>query len=318
MAYPVDPMRTRYWPEIFGEAGSVTTTSSGAEIADYSNYHDFIVQLVTLATVRESTGNGAIRVNSDFGDNLINSPTEARFMADKHEDIKVTGNKSMTLFGYYPSGGSAQALRYRYGLRVTKPTVYEKLIYGMSLTDEEKALDTKFEITKKIQAGILGGETTPKFTKIYEVAKAITATASTNVTIGSEIHPLAGHKVVLLALAVERHGTADQVYVSVSRDGEQVMKLDTYAFKNSTDVGGGGESLVELNFELPLYVVALDKLKVWFENSVDITTFKVRYVYGIAPLTIIEKLRWGIPLTEDETAISTAYDLIDSMKAGVL
>ena len=317
MAY-VDPMRTKYWPEIFGEAGSVTTSTSGEEIADYSNYHDYMVQLVSLATCRETTGYGAIRVNADFGDNLINSPTEARYMADKHEEIVVTGRESLGMFGYYPSGGSAQPLRYRYGLRVTKPTVYEKLLYKIDLTDDEEALNSKFAIKKKIDAGILTARTEQSFTKIYEVSKKLTATASANPTIGAELHPLVNEKIVLLAVAVERHGTADQVYVSVTRDGEQVMKMDTYAFKNTTALGEGDkESKVELNFEIPLYVVALDKLKVSFENSVDISDFKVRYVYGIAPLTIIEKIRWGLPLTVDEEAISAEFDLVDSTRSGV-
>ena len=107
MSFPVDPMKARYWPEIFGEAGSIPTTQSGAEITTYSNFDDYIVQLVTLATHPETVDHSAIRVNSDSGTNLINSVSDARYYMDRYEELKVTGEETLGLFGYYPSGRNA-------------------------------------------------------------------------------------------------------------------------------------------------------------------------------------------------------------------
>ena len=321
MAYPVDPMKTKYWPEIFGEAGSITlTSSSGEEMASYSSYSDYIVQLVDLATTHETAAGGvptsAVRVNTDSGSNLINSMVSARGHIGNAIPNKVTGKESMALYGYYPAGGAAELMRYRYGIRVTKPTVYEKLLLGMSLTDAEEALNAKFSIQKKISAGILTGQTQQQYTKIYEVAKSISALIGTNPTIGQEIHPLSGKKVVLLGIASEQQTDANEVFISVTRDGEQVMKLDTYAFmEKSEDTTNYTE---QLNYEMSLHVVATDKLKVWIENTGSaITDFKCRFRYGIAPLTIIEKIRWGIPITDEENAIATEFDLGDSVIAGV-
>jgi len=315
-------MKTKYWPEIFGEAGSVTTTSSGAEIAEYSSYDDYIVQLVSLATAHAKDGStnvmtSAIRVNTDAGDNLINSMLSARGHIDNPIPNKVTGKESLSLYGYYPSGGVAELMRVRHCLRITKPTVYEKLLHKIGLSDEEKALDTKFEILKKINAGILSGQAEPQFTKIYEVAKSISAASGANPTIGAEVHPLAGQKAVLLGIATEEHTTASEVFISVTRDREQVMKLDSYAFMQKSI--STTNYIEELNYEMPLHVVALDKLKVWIENTGSaITSFKVRFRYGIAPLTIMEKIRWGLSLTDDERVIATELDLVDSVAAGVM
>jgi hypothetical protein len=316
MAYPVDPMRTKYWPEVFGEAGYVLTTESGTEIASYSSYGDYIAQIVTLGTDPEATGPGTIRVNNDSGSNLINSSSTARYYMDRHEDLKVNGIESLSLYGYFPSGGGAANLRYRYGLRVTKPTVYEKLLLKMSLTDAEEALNTKFAISKKINAGILSGQTTQQYTKIYEVAKTFASLADVNPTIGQEIHPLAGEKAVLLGIAVDGWANADEVFINVTRDGEQVMRMDAYAFLDSV---GAGAYDAESNYEIPLHVVAIDKLKVWVENTVTlaVTNLNVRFKYGIAPLTIIEKIRWGLPITDEENAIAMEFDLVDSVVAGV-
>jgi hypothetical protein len=64
--------------------------------------------------------------------------------------------------------------------------------------------------------------------------------------------------------------------------------------------------------------VATDKLRVWVENTASIAAgFNVRFKYGIAPLTIIEKIRWGLPITDEENAIATEFDLADSVIAGV-
>lgn len=321
MAYPVDPQQVKYWPEIFGEAGSIALTSlSGEVMGEYSSYSDYIVQLTDLATTHETAAGGvptsAVRVNADAGNNLINSMLSARGHIDNAIPNKITGKESMALYGYYPIGGAAELMRYRYGLRITKPTVYEKLLLKMPLTDEEEALNVKFAIQKKIDAGILTGQTAQQFTKIYEVSKSITAASGANPTMGQEIHPLAGQKVVLLGIATEEHTTASEVFISVSRDTEQVMKLDTYAFKSKSE--NATNFTEQLNYEMPLHVVALDKLKVWIENPGSATTsFKCRFRYGIAPLTIIEKIRWGLPITDEEKAIASEFDLYDSVIAGV-
>jgi len=317
MAFPVDPMKTRYWPEIFGEAGVVANSVSGTEIASYSSYSDFIVQLVTLATAPEPTDHSAIRVNSDSGSNLINSVTDARYYADRHEDLIVTGEESLSLYCHSPDATPTD-VEYIYGIRVTKPTVYEKLLLGISLTDQEEALNTKFAIQKKITAGILTGQTKQQYTKIYEVARRMTSLADVNPTIGQEIHPLAGQKVVLLGISVSQWAAANAVFVNVTRDGEQVMRMDANAFVDDVDGTGAGYA-AELNYEIPLHVVATDKLRVWVENTVTlaVTNLYVRFRYGIAPLTIIEKIRWGLPITDEENTIAVEFDLADSVIAGV-
>ena len=319
MAFPVDPMRTRYWPETFGEAGVVANSVSGTEIASYSNYGDYIVQLVSLATGPETTDHSSIRVNSDAGSNLINSATEARFYADKHEDMKVTGVESLAMY-CHAATSTPSDVQYQYGVRVTKPTVYEKLLLGMPLTDVEEALNTKFAIQKKISAGILAGQTTQQYTKIYEVARRLSSIADVNPTVGQEIHPLDGQKAVLLSIAVDEGPAANQVFVNVTRDGEQVMKMDTYGFQQTiVDNLGNTNYDAQSNYEIPLHIVAIDKLKVWIENTVTlaVTPLNVRFKYGIAPLTIIEKIRWGLPITDEENAIATEFDLADSVIAGV-
>lgn len=317
MAYPIDPMKTRYPPEIFAEAGEVATTESGAEIAYYSSYHDYITQLVTLGTVPMSPTTGSIRVNTDAGDNKVNSVAEARPYMNNVEELKITGITSMALYGYFPAGGATGSLLYRYGVRVTKPTIYEKLLYQMQLTDEESALDTKFGISKRISAGTLGGIAQTNFSKIFEVAKNVSVTANVPLTVDRVVHPLSGQKAVLLGVSIENYGTVSTMFISVKRDHEQVMKLDSHAFVD--DVGGSMAAFKnEMNYEMPCYVVALDELEVFIESSLDVADVKVRFRYGIAPLTIIDKIRWGLPLTETDNAIAVELDLFDSVKAGVL
>ena len=316
MAYPVDPMRTKYWPEIFGEADYVATSSSGEEIGSYSSYEDYIVQLVSLATAPETNGPGTVRVNSDAGTNLINSPSTARLYMDKMEEMKVTGVESLSLYGYFPSGGLTGHMYYRYGIRITKPTVYEKILLGMPLTEKEEALNAKFSIKKGIIAGTISGRTEQHYSKIYEVARRLSDVADVNPTVGQVIHPLAGQKVVLLSIAVDEGPAEHQVYVNVTRDGEQVMKMDSFSFQNSL---GAGTYNAESNYEIPLHVVAINKMEVWVENTVSlaVTPLNVRFKYGIAPLTVVEKVRWELALTDEEKAIVSELDLVDSVIAGV-
>ena len=317
MAYPIDPMKCRYPPEIFAEAGEIATTESGAEIAYYNSYHDYIVQLVTLGTVPMAATTGSIRVNTDAGDNKVNSVAEARPYMNNTEELKITGITSMALYGYFPAGGATGSLLYRYGVRVTKPTIYEKLLYQMQLTDEEEALDAKFAISKRIMAGTLGGVAQTQFSKMFEVSKNISVTANVPLTVDRAVHPLAGQKVVLLGVSIENHGTVSTMFLSVKRDGEQVMQLDSHAFVD--DVGGSMAAFSnEMNYEMPCYIVALDELEVFIESSATVADVKVRFRYGIAPLTVVDKIRWGLPLSEASNAIAMELDLFDSVKAGVM
>jgi len=321
MAYPIDPMKCKYYPEVFAEAGEVATSASGEEIAYYSSFHDYMVQLVSLATVPMSPTTGSLRVNTDAGDNVINSVVEARPYMNTTEELKVTGITSMALYGYFPPGGATGDILYRYGMRVTKPTVYEKLLYNIQLTDEEHALDVKFGISKMIMAGTSSGKVETPFSKVIEVAKNIgTVTANVPLTVDRVVHPLSGQKAVLLGVSIEYYVTnPDIVFLSVKRDGEQVMKLDSHAFVNN--VGGTVAAGVpfdnEMNYTMPCYVVALDELEVLIESSVGLTDVKVRFKYGIAPLTIIDKIKWGLPLSEASNAIANELDLFESVRAGV-
>jgi len=251
------------------------------------------------------------------GDNKVNSVVEARPYMNNVDELNVTGITSMTLFGYYPAGGSTGDLLYRYGVRVTNPTVFEKLLYNIQLTDEEKALDTKFGISKGIAAGTLTGKAETQFNKIFEVARSIDVAADVDLTVDRVVHPLAGQKAVLLGLAIEYYATENIMFLSVKRDNEQVMKLDSHAFPD--DVGGSMSAFHnEMNYEMPCYVNALDRLEVYIESSAAVSDVKVRFRYGLAKLTIIDKIRWNLPLTDEDNAIASEMDLYDSVKAGVL
>ena len=326
MSYPVDPMKAKYYPELFGEAGMIATTVDGAEIASYNNFSENIVQLMNLGTFATDQ-NSMIRVSADSGGNLVDEKVAARQQIDSAAELKITGKESMLIEGYYPAGTATGDLFYRYGLRVTKPTVFEKLMSGTTFDIPGNAQSARFDIAQKISAGVLSGRAEESYIKVYEVAKSLTITSGTNGNVGPIVHPLADQKVVLLGVSCEQHGTAAQVYLSVTRDEEQVMKLDTHAFVQSLGsidgsavaAGVNGNYGVSMNYEMPLHVVATDKLRVWIENPGSaVTTFKVRFRYGVAPLTLMDRIRWNLGLNDDQMAVANELDLFDSVKAGVL
>jgi len=326
MSFPVDPMKAKYYPEMFGEAGMIATGVDGAEIASYNNYSEYIVQLMNLGTFA-SDQNSMIRVSADSGGNLIDEKVVARQQIDRASELKVTGKESMLIEGYYPAGTATGNLFYRYGLRVTKPTVFEKLMNGMTLSDTEQALSEKFDIARKITAGVLSGRAEESYIKIYEVAKSLSILTGVNGNVGPIVHPLDDQKVVLLGVSCEHHTGDNEVYLSVTRDDEQVMKLDAYAFEDELGsvegtyipLANNGSYGASMNYEMPLHVVATDKLRVWIENpGADVTTFKARFRYGIAPLTLMDRIRWNLGLNDDQMAVANELDLFDSVKAGVL
>ena len=64
-------------------------------------------------------------------------------------------------------------------------------------------------------------------------------------------------------------------------------------------------------------IVALDHLRITFDMSAA-GTYRFRVVYGIAPLTITDKIRWGLDLTTDERRIAEEQRLEEKIQVGVM
>lgn len=313
MTARINPTKCRFYPEELPEAIAITPSASGVSIASYSSFSPYVMSLKRLWS--SQTAGTTIRLDNDAGHAVIESPLEARSPVFPSE-LDIMAQDSMDLWAL-----GTTISYFTYTARVTKPSVFEKIKYSMTLTEEEKRLADEFDIKRKYLAGIIGASppAVPQFKKIYEVAKKVDVSASGNTRVGRLINVKKGEKAVLLGIYVEsRFGTlagADDTYLTVNRDTIDTshVKLDCYAMPVFATAASD-----YLYYEVPCYVPALDRLEILIESTTAQTDLPVRYRYGVANLSLMEKIRWEQPLTSDETKTAKEFDLYDSVDAGVL
>ncbi len=307
----IDPTKAKLFPEELPEAIVTTAAASGTSIASYAAFSPYVMSLKKLWTGQ--TPGVTLRMDSDSGHAVLESPLESR-PTRLPVEIDLIAQESMDLWAV----GTAFPSYYAYTLRVTKPTIFEKIKYSITLTDDEKALADEFDIKRKYLAGTLGlrsGDITSQFKRIYEVAKRVTVTAGGNERVGRIINVKSGEKAVLLGIAVDRDAVstkcggpgANNTYITINRDviDSAHVRMDCLAMPS-------------LDTEMPCYIPALDRHEILIESVTGITDLPVRYRYGVANLTLLEKIRWEQAMTADEKKTATEFDLYDSVKAGIL
>jgi len=252
-----------------------------------------------------------LRVDNDSGHAVLESPLISR--PSRQSVInEIVSYDSMDLWAV----GTGLQSDFTYCNRVLKMSVFEKIKYGLSLDETEKSLATEFDIVKKYNAGTLQKHfIIPAFKKIIEVAKEVTVTAGGNTRVGRMINVKSGQKAVLIGVSVNAPAVSstfggpgiNDTYFTLNRDtvDQAHMKLDCASMPN-------------LETEVPCFIPALDRHEVLIESTTGVTNLAVRYRYGIADISIIEKVRWGMALTSDEKATADSLGLQDAVLAGVM
>ena len=301
----IDIRKAVLHPEIFCDARVVTATEGGAEVAAYSGFKPFIAQLKELATSRNP--NTTVRVSADGAAEVILAATLARYDYDVPEELDLTtlSTLAITLASDVGAGDIAGQI-VRHTMRITKPTVYEKIRYGLRLSDEEKELDEKYGISKKIDSGIMKMLDGTQFLQIKEYATRITAAAGVNPIIGRELHATTGKKVVLLGVTSDAPIAPDTVFIRVDRDEyDEIQNYDTFALPTVSEMQ-------------KMYIPATDMIRLTLLNTPAVVNHLVRYKYGIAKLTLLEKVKWGLHVEDNEQAIIDELELESIAKAGVI
>lgn len=305
MTAQIDPKKARLYPEIVPEAIYTPNVNAVDSIASYANFYPWSISVQYLFTNQDTLNQ--LRIDGDSGHGLLESETLPRPNLLPYEPLDILFEDSMDLW----SNGTAD-MKAAYGLRCTKLTVLEKIKYGIDLSENEIALSTKFNIQKEFMAGRLQspGSTNSKFKKIFEISKKITGNALSTTTVDKKINVKLGEKAVLLNIGC--YGdftTANDTYIRMDRDTSdaQYFNLDIMAMPAE-------------NYSLPCYIPAVDNFEISVYSTTGLTAadLNVQFRYGVADLTVLEKIKWEQPMTPEDEAIATEFDLYNAVKAGVM
>lgn len=305
MTAQIDPKKARLYPEIVPEAIHTTAISSGASVASYANFYPWTISLHSLITNQNTLNQ--IRVDGDSGHGLLESETLPRPNLLPYEDLDILFEDSMDVWAI----GTA-ALKAAYGLRITKLTVLEKIKYGVDLSENDLTLSNQFNILKEFKAGRLqsSGIINTKFKNIFEISKKIENSAGATTTIDKKINVKMGEKAVLLNIGCfGGFSTDNDTFIKMDRDtsDSQYIKLDVTAMPVT-------------GYNIPCYIPAVDNFEMTVSSITGLGTgdLNVHFRYGVTELTVLEKIKWEQPMTQEDEAIANEFDLFNAVKAGVM
>jgi len=287
----------KYPPESFLSATPTDLQAGENKVAEYTGFAPYILVLQGFSFNRTS-GLGFV-IDADKVSRVVELADLGSVKGlDKEEAIKLPITLIGTMKITAPSATTAYQWRHR--VTVFRPTVLLKMQLGLQLSDEELSLAEKYGLPRLLS---LAKPTPYDIWEGIEEWRTVSASLSSSGTLCRVLVPK-GKKVILASVSATRPSASAYAYLTVSRDGtDDVLNLDLYC-------------LPSLDWEAPVRVVSLEKLEVKLDVRVS-GTYNVRVTYGIGRLTLPDKVRWGLDLTEDERRVAEEENLYEKVRVGL-
>ena len=296
----------KYPPEVF-MGTLVQDLSEGLnDLVVYTGLDVAKLHLTLMGFSSTPSSNVSLLVTSDGRDGYVTvSDLGAVRGLDYLEEVKVGSIRELIIRARALSAVSG--FGFRYLVRASPTKVIHKLIHGIALTARERELADKLGLHDLVWG--LPAEPWNPYKGVIDIKyQAVTVGTTSSVL---RVTPAAGYKAVLLNIAADRPSSPNALKVTVSRDGiDDIMELDAYAMPSVTVDWGA-------HYWHAMRVVAIDELYVEAE-VLSGGPYKIRVVYGLAPVTVAEKIAWGMDLTPSERALADRLGLYDRVEAGLI
>lgn len=295
---------TRYPPEVFLSAQAIDLSAGDNVVADYYNPDPYVIALRGFAAGR--VDGLSLTVLADDQARALYLPNLGVASGIQPEDyeVKIVAFRQLRISLQSPSATTAYPFRYR--LMVDKPNLVTKLAYGQRLSSEEEALARKYKIQDLLQIRPPEAFNPTYDIQVLKVEGSVLSSSGVILDVKAPI----GKKLVLLDITAETTASSREAAIIVERDHvERTLELDPTCLPPLDRYSSRPE-----NF---LRVVALDYLRVSLDARVS-GTYRCKVVYGIAPVTISDKIKWGNDLTGEEKRIAAENNLEEKLRVGVM
>ncbi|MBA7703138.1 hypothetical protein ES703_111920 [subsurface metagenome] len=297
----------RYPPELIPDSwfGNVPALAEVATpVLDLRRFYPYIAILTNIQTTQPA--------------GFANVALRARY-----DDARVEENVAALLpslvgawrlpakdFLYYNFYGAALVNNYttHYGVWAFPPTIAHKLLYGIPLTNNERAVCEELGIRNTVEKGLLPLPTSWQIEREYHIAAEETHSRNINIAVANttyqieSIYPRTDEIVVLTRIAAAPGTVAQNIDLFVDRDDDRAHAgLKTFALSL---VAGG---------EVACFIPALREIRLWTTAGVAPAGHLFRYTFQRISLNNILRVRFGL-VSEDEVP----KDLIQKVRGGIL
>ena len=195
-----------------------------------------------------------------------------------------------------------------FGLWAFPPTIAHKLLYGITLTNSERAICEELGIKNTVEKGILPLPISQQIEREYHILGEETHSRSVNIAVANtsydieSIYPKTNEFIVLTRVAANPGTTAQNIRLIVDRDDDaSFANLKTYAL--SLAAGGEVECFIPAMKEIRLHTIA----------TTAPGAHLFRYTFKRIKLTNLLRVRFGL-VSEDEVPA----DLFKKVQGGIL
>jgi hypothetical protein len=310
-----DVLRAKYYPETVVDYNRLNIETSETEILRYVSFDPYVLFLKSIAV--DTASNVNIQIFID-GTEIVTNDAAASGGLDVPMEFNQRVESSLVINGKSNTGAQVTNVPVRITYTVDKLTPYDNIFYGEFVSKSLREKAKAYGIQARTLAGIQSKISSNRWIHIREVSKSFTGlSVDQNPTVGTivdtpYIHDIDDNvietKVVLLGVSCDRSLAVGDSYVSVTRgeNEEDYVKLDC-------------RTMIGLAYWEDLFIPARDRLDLVYQNGA-LTSGKIKFRYGISPIDIREKIKWGIPLRDfEEDAISAlkisegidVYEMID-------
>lgn len=194
---------------------------------------------------------------------------------------------------------------------VTRYTIIDKILQGVALNDEELAIVTKYELDRKIAAGILPMPY-PKGPLVEEYTGNWAGAPVANVenTLVERAVP-EGYKIILTKVwGTQPVANFGNLEIRVYRERTLYQTLFPYCFPNYT-------TATRCIPPVELWIPSRQHIRVALTSTIGHAANFAQATLEIRKLTIWDKLNWGLRLTNQEQNMVDELDLRTKLQAGL-
>lgn len=292
----------RYFPVGITEAG-VANLSTGANPVAELDRRDLQGKLMYVHQIAtEPNSDVKARIRED-----LRSMEESNTSTLSHNcafGLLCTGLFYLDLLNN--SGGSLSNFAYRFSYDLFEPTVADKIALGLKLSDLEEKIADEFEVKRLVnEEGSLPVPLERRMNRMFRKTGTRTVTVRQDITtagidVGS-IYTPTNRFVALEGVAMEK--PPDATYTTS-------LKIDVDGVRDWHSIRAW--SLSGSDYDVPLFIPALESIRLGVETNTGISGYNLRYTYSEILLTDYAKVAFGlIPKEEKE-------DMWREIKAGVI
>jgi len=303
-----DVLRAKYYPETVVDYNRLNIETSETEIMRQVSFDPYVLFLKSIAVDTASDINVQIIID---GSEIVTNDAAATGGLDGPMLFDQIVESSLVINAKSNTGAQVTDVPVRVTFTVDKLTPYDNIFFGRFISKSLREKAKAYGIQTNALAGIQAKISSHRWMHTREISRSFTGLiANQNPIVGTIVDTpyikdiddnIVETKVVLLGVCVDRSLAIGDSYVSVTRgeNEEDYVQLDC-------------RTMIGLDYWESLFIPARDRLDIVYKNGA-LATGKIKFRYGIAPINIREKIKWGIPLKDFEEDAITSMKLNDNV-----